>query len=137
MKLKKIDCDAPTAAEINFLYSLLSERLAKPNINISHQRMPTYTEHVTFIKSHPYAAWYIIKVGHDLAGSIYLTDRNEVGIFIADGFRGRGIGKQALETLRTLHPYGTFYANINPKNVASINFFTGMGYEIVQYTFKK
>ena len=54
-----------------FLYELLLQR--KEIVNISHKKMPTYEEHVTFVKSEPYSKWYIIQIDDEKVGSIYLT----------------------------------------------------------------
>jgi hypothetical protein len=53
------------------LYRLLEQR--EPHVNISHQRMPSWQEHVRFIASRPYVAWYLIKHGPNYVGAIYLT----------------------------------------------------------------
>ena len=47
-----------TKLDVEFLFNLLKER--DPRANISHNKMPTYDEHVNFVKSKPYSKWYII-----------------------------------------------------------------------------
>ena len=59
-----------------FLYNLLKER--KPRANISHKRMPSYSQHIKFVNSHPYTKWYIIFQKNKKIGSIYLTEMNEI-----------------------------------------------------------
>ena len=44
--------------------------------------MPTYTEHLRFIKSRPYRKWYVVKYDGLKIGSVYLTSQNEIGIFV-------------------------------------------------------
>src|SRR5258708_39663719 len=43
---------------LRFLYQLLKDR--SQIANISHERMPTFQEHLAFVDSHPYHAWYLI-----------------------------------------------------------------------------
>jgi RimJ/RimL family protein N-acetyltransferase len=111
------------------LYNLLSER--KPYQNISHKKMHTWKEHVAFLDSKPYKAWYIIYKDQDFAGSIYLSKNNEIGLFLRESFKNQGIGKKALKTLLKTHKNEkTFYANIAPFNSASLAFFTNMGFQM-------
>ena len=76
----QIKLTAVTKNDALFLYDLLKER--KPNVNISHEKMPTYVQHIKFIESKPYSKWYIIKFGNKKIGSVYLSKQNEIGIFI-------------------------------------------------------
>ena len=66
--------------DAQFLYGLLKER--ESTVNISHKKMPTYTQHIKFIESKPYSKWYIIRLGNQKIGSAYLSKQNEIGIFI-------------------------------------------------------
>ena len=67
-----------------FLYELLLER--EPIMNINHKKMPSFTEHVNFILSKPYAKWYTIVINDTKIGTVYLTHRDEIGIFIKKKF---------------------------------------------------
>ena len=107
--------------DVQFLYNLLEER--KPVTYISHKKMPTYEEHVNFVKSSPYSKWYIIEVDGERAGSIYLTKQNEIGIFLNEGLQEKGIGSNALNVLIGKNPDLRYLANINPENKKSIKFF--------------
>ena len=66
--VKKQDCQ--------FLYKLLKERT--PVENISHKKMPTYSQHVKFVMSKPYSVWYIVYHKKEKIGSFYLTKQNVV-----------------------------------------------------------
>ena len=63
-----------------FLYELLKHRDRRANI--SHKKMPSFTQHVKFVLSKPYARWYVIIRNKENIGSIYLTRSDEIGIFI-------------------------------------------------------
>ena len=117
-----------------FLYELLAER--DPRANISHIKMPTFQQHVRFVKSKPYSRWYIIKYDDQNAGSIYLTHMNEIGIFLKKEFHGKNIGKKALNLLMQLNPRERYLANVNPRNRKSIRFFKKNGFQLIQYTYE-
>ena len=120
--------------DVQFLYNLLEER--KPVTYISHKKMPTYEEHVNFVKSSPYSKWYIIEVDEERAGSIYLTKQNEIGIFLNEGLQEKGIGSNALNVLIGKNPDLRYLANINPENKKSIEFFKKLGFTLIQYTYE-
>ena len=120
--------------DYEFLYDLLLQR--NPDANISHKKMPTYEEHVNFVKSSPYSKWYIIEVDEERAGSIYLTKQNEIGIFLNEGLQEKGIGSNALNVLIGKNPDLRYLANINPENKKSIEFFKKLGFRLIQYTYE-
>jgi RimJ/RimL family protein N-acetyltransferase len=97
--------------------------------------MPTYEEHVNFVKSSPYSKWYIIEVDGKRAGTIYLTKQNEIGIFLNEGLQEKGIGSNALNVLIGKNPGLRYLANINPENKKSIKFFKKLGFTLIQYTY--
>ena len=74
--------------DAEFLLELLTER--EGHVNISHKSTPSWEEHVNFIKSKPYDHWDIIFYDNEKIGNIYLTDREEIGIFILKKFQSKG-----------------------------------------------
>ena len=137
-QLKKIIVDVNlklvTKSDFLFLFKLLKER--NPSENISHKKMPTYKKHVKFISSKPYKKWYIIKYQNKKVGSIYLTDRNEIGIFIKKEFQVKNIGTKAIKSLMKKDSRIRYLANINPKNIKSIKFFKKNGFKLIQHTYE-
>ena len=129
IKLKTV-----TKSDHLFLYELLRER--DPRANISHRKMPTYREHVKFVMSKPYSKWYVIELGKQKVGSIYLTSSDEIGIFLKKDVQKRGIGKKALQLLIKLNPRSRFLANVGPRNFVSIRFFKKNGFRLIQYTYE-
>lgn len=123
---------APNAAQI--LYELLQEREA--HVNISHRKMPTMRQHKAFIRSKPYAAWYLIEIEGVFVGSIYLTRDNEIGIFVFHNYQGLGSGTYAVKMLMDRHPRRRYLANINPENSVSIKFFRDLGFTHCQSTYE-
>ena len=81
--------------DIDFLYELLKEREAK--VNISHKKLPSFSEHEQFVKSSPYPYWDIILLNNERIGNIYLTNRDELGIFISKDSQSRGAGSIVLQ----------------------------------------
>ena len=129
MKLKPV-----SKSDYRFLYDLLMER--NPRANISHKKMPTYNEHVSFVSAKPYSKWYVILYRVNKVGSIYLTSQNEIGIFIKKSFQNKQIGNIALRKLIQKNPKKRYLANVNPKNKKSIHFFKNSGFKLIQYTFE-
>ncbi len=117
-----------------FLFELLKERGSK--VNISHRKMPTYNTHVKFVISKPYSKWYIIKYQDEKIGSVYLSNQDEIGIFLKKGNQRKGIGKKALELLMKKNPRKRYLANVNPKNSKSIKFFKKNRFKLLQLTYE-
>lgn len=120
--------------DYRFLFNLLKER--DPKANISHKKMPTFSEHVKFIESKPYTNWYIIENGRKKIGSVYLSKNDEIGIFLKKEAHGRNFGKIALELLVKKNPRSRYLANVNPKNTVSSKFFKKNGFKLIQHTYE-
>ena len=123
-----------TKSDYLFLFELLSERDIRTNI--SHKKMPTFEEHVKFVKSKPYAKWYVINEGVDKIGSIYLSKQNEIGIFLKKQNQKKGVGTIALNLLIKLNPQSRYLANVSPKNSRSKKFFEKQDFKLIQYTYE-
>ena len=116
------------------LYDLLMERT--PHVNISHRRMPTWRQHLRFIATRPYTAWYIINSHREYVGAIYLTAADEIGVGILSLWQGNGFGPRAIRLLMRKHPRARYLANINPRNETSIRMFRRMGFRLIQQTYE-
>ena len=132
--LSPISLKSVTNSDVKFLFDLLKER--DPHVNISHRKMPTYSQHTKFIKSKPYSKWYIILKSKQKIGSIYLSKNDEIGIFLSKKFQGKNVGNSALNELMKKNPRKRFLANVNPKNKKSISFFKNNNFKLIQYTFE-
>jgi len=132
-----------TVNDAEFLYALLKER--PPEANISHHEMPTFEEHVRFIESNPYEAWYTIEAltgspGFEAPrkiGALYLTRRDEIGVHILSEHRGRGYGRPAVQMLMERHPRERYLANISPLNETSQRMFRSLGFNLIQWTYER
>ena len=130
MELKSVTLD-----DAEFLYELLKQREGR--VNISHRSIPTSTEHRDYIENHSYQSWNIIWVENNRVGNIYLTQRDEIGIFIDNKFQGRGYGSQALKQFMEKNGKKRYLANINPTHYKSIQFFGKHGFIHIQNTYHK
>ena len=130
MELRSVTLD-----DAEFLYELLKQREGR--VNISHRSIPTLTEHRDYIENHSYQSWDIILVDNNKVGNIYLTQRDEIGIFLDKKFHGRGYGSQALKQFMKKNGKKRYLANINPTNYKSIQFFGKHGFVHIQNTYHK
>jgi RimJ/RimL family protein N-acetyltransferase len=117
------------------LYRLLEER--EPEHNISHKAMPSWDEHVRFVESRPYQAWYFIIDGDDILGACYLSKQDEIGVFVGKPHRGKGHGPWAIQAIMLRHGNRRYLANISPKNTKSAEIFRNMGFRHIQDTFER
>ena len=124
-----------TLDDAEFLYELLKQREGR--VNISHRSIPTLTEQRDYIENHSYQSWDIILVDNNKVGNIYLTQRDEIGIFIDKKFQGSGYGSQALKQFMKKNGKKRYLANINPTNYKSIQFFGKHGFIHIQNTYHK
>ena len=120
--------------DLRFLYSLLRDR--DPKENISHQKMPTFNEHVKFVLSKPYFKWYVIKYGSKKIGSCYITTLNEIGINITNKMKKKSFENQILQLIMKKHPNFRYLVNISPQNKKTIQFFKDHGFNLIQYTYE-
>lgn len=108
--------------------------------------MPTYEQHTRFVSSQPYAAWYLIegdfppdsRYPHSrplIAGAIYLTRSDEIGISLHKRFQRLGIGRMAVALLMEQHKRARYLANVSPNNKLSRNFFLKFGFKPLQVTY--
>ncbi|NWJ90978.1 GNAT family N-acetyltransferase [Marine Group I thaumarchaeote] len=130
MVLKPVTID-----DAKFLFDLLKQR--EGIVNISHKSLPTWEEHVEFIKNNTYQSWDIIWVDNVRIGNIYLTDRDELGIFLDKKSQSNGYGSIAINEFMKKNGKKRYLANINPTNYKSIQFFGKHGFIHIQNTYHK
>jgi hypothetical protein len=123
-----------TKLDYEFLYELLKER--KLINNISHKKMPTFSQHVKFVKTKPYDKWYIIIKNKKKCGAIYLSKLNEIGLQLKKEEFNKKIETDILKLIMKKNPRARYLANVNPKNKKKINFFKKNGFKLIQYTYE-
>ena len=130
MVLKPVTID-----DAKFLFDLLKQR--QGIVNISHKSLPTWEEHIEYIKNNTYQSWDIIWVDNVRIGDIYLTDRDEIGIFLDKKSQSNGYGSIAINEFMKKNGKKRYLANINPTNYKSIQFFGKHGFIHIQNTYHK
>ena len=130
MELKDV-----TINDAKFIYELLKQR--EGIVNISHKSLPTWDEHIDYIKNHSYQSWNIIWNDDTRIGNIYLTERNEIGIFLDKKYQSNGYGSEAIDEFMKKNGKRRYLANINPTNYKSIQFFGKHGFLHIQNTYHK
>jgi len=123
-----------TTSDSEFLFNLLQKRDSK--VNISHKKMPTYNQHIKFLKSKPYSKWYIIILEKQKIGSIYLSKQNEIGIFLMKSCDVDDIRLKSLITLMKKNPRKRYLANVNPNNKKLISFWKKNNFSLVSYSYE-
>jgi len=63
-------------ADIKLLFELLLLR----EHNISHEEIPDFEDHINFVRSAPYRAWYLIYRKNIAVGTFYIKYDNSIGI---------------------------------------------------------
>jgi len=122
--------DSENATET--LFDLLKER--DRTVNISHMSMPSWDQHCAFIASRPYKEWRFIEAEGERVGACYLTNQNEIGIFVFTKHQGKGFGKAAVCRLIEENPEGRLLANVAPLNEKSRTMFEKLGFRHIQNT---
>jgi len=89
------------------------------------------------VKSSPYPYWDIILLNNERIGNIYLTNRDELGIFISKYSQSQGAGSIVLQKFMKKVGKKRYLANINPTNYKSIQFFGKHGFTHIQNTYHK
>ena len=98
--------------------------------------MPTFAQHEKFVLSNPYTKWYIIIQKNKKVGSVYLTEMDEIGLFLKKDAQGKGLGQKSLELLMKLNPRNRYLANVSPKNKKSTQFFKKNKFILIQHTYE-
>lgn len=132
--LNQIHLKSVSKIDYDFLYDLLKQR--KPEVNISHKKMPTMKQHEKFVSSKPYKKWYVIKFLNESIGSIYLSNQNEIGFFLKKEYEKNVIRNYVLDLFIKKNPQSEYFVNINPKNKKLSKFFQNNGFTLLQKTYK-
>jgi RimJ/RimL family protein N-acetyltransferase len=137
IRLVSVYKDQPTRdIAYGVLYALLAQRDASESI--SHRFMPSMAQHVRYVDSEPYRAWYLVYVEHlpEPVGCCYVSKINEIGISIDQKHRRKGYGRGALEAIIRLHQGETLLANVRTENLKSIHLFKSAGFMPLQTTYR-
>jgi len=147
-KLKSADFQLqkiiPTVEQELILFDLLADR----RYSISHKIMPSFEEHIDFVRNNPYRSWWLVYDATDnssLLGSVYINEDNSVGLnldltklnFSASFFTEK-LKKYILPRPAVMSKvYGDFYYNVSPKNLDLMAWFKGSDFLESQRSFCK
>ena len=130
VKLRSVD-----EIDAEFLYDMLKER--DSTVNVTHKKLPTFTEHLKFIKSSPYDAWYIILANTRKVGHIFIDSEDRIGWFITKEYKGLGFVVPAFEELKKLQKREKCLGKINPKNYDAQNLIVKLKFILKKTIFLK
>ncbi len=65
-----------TDEQIDILYDHLKNR----NCGISHKLLPSYQDHIVFVKNNPYRYWAMVSENNLPVGTVYLQTNNSIGL---------------------------------------------------------
>lgn len=124
---------------ISKLYDLLSCRLH----GISHHAMPSFNDHANFVANHPYRAWFFVRSGESVIGTLNLNNDNTVGLSLIPGLIDSHylscieFIKSNFEPLPEIKSVrAAFFAiNVSPKNKELIDKLTRINRDILQITY--
>lgn len=134
MSISKIILKPVKKGDYRFLFELLQERRKKENI--SHKKMPTFSQHQKFVSSKPYSKWYVIYYNQNKLGSIYLSKQDEIGIHIKKEISSEKIRLRALKILIEKNPRKRYLANVNPRYTNLTKFYKKHNFHLIQHTFE-
>ncbi len=142
LKGRNLDIQLVSVNKSDSHAKILFETLKKRKNKISHDILPSYADHKTFVLNHPYRAWYIIKADDEIVGNAYLLKNNCVGISIVKNSRRVTpaviemiLNKhKPLKAIKSVRP-GNFIFNVSPNSKDYIHILEQMGARLVQMTF--
>jgi len=134
MSISEIFLKSVKKDDYRFLFELLQERSTKENI--SHKKMPTFSQHQKFVSSKPYSKWYIIYFNQNKLGSIYLSKQDEIGIHLKKEVSTEKIRSRSLKILIEKNPRKRYLANVNHKNTNLKKFYKKHNFHLIQHTFE-
>ncbi len=129
----------PTTEQIDELFQLLNGRTHQ----ISHKHDVSYDRHKEFVSTNPYRDWFLLRMGGELIGSVYITTENTVGVNINSPVDDRIVStivefvKSNFEPLEAIPSVrsAAFAINVPPTNKHLIDSLTSLGSELAQLTF--
>ena len=130
----------PIEVQIEELYELLKSR----SHSISHKELPEFETHATFVRNHPYRAWYLVRMDQELIGSVYLGKDNSIGVQIDEAHVGEHLHivltvlrmkHKPLEPIPSVRP-AEFFVNVAPSNKALIAALEKLEYPLIQHTYR-
>jgi hypothetical protein len=125
--------------EVERLYYQLLDR----KYSISHKKAPTYDEHTSFVRAHPYRRWFFVSDGAESLGNVYVQFDNSIGLNLIDGITIDQL-RETIEIITVSVPplpkipsvrFDGYFFNIPVKNTLLQDMLLELGCEESQRTF--
>ena len=129
----------PTEVQIGITYDLLLQR----RHGISHRLAPVFEDHVKFVNSNPYRAWYLAMNNQKAVGTFYLSKENTIGINISEINSEQTVAAiinyvknnySPLPEIKSVRA-SIFTINVPPKNLLLIKTLEKLDKEILQVSY--
>ena len=98
--------------------------------------MPTYQQHIRFVKSKPYSKWYIIWSLDSRIGSSYITKQDEITVHLTKDFDKDTIREFVIKSIMKNNPRERYFVNVNPHNKKMIRFLKTLGCTLLQQNYE-
>ena len=136
--IELIEVNKNNLEHINSLYALLKGK----KFNISHEKTPTFEEHLDFVRNSNYRNWFLINHNSKLSGSFYLTFDNVIGLNLLTNecLEYIEVINLILQNYKPLPPIASlrskyFHVNANPKNLNLIRALKSIKMTHIQNTY--
>lgn len=110
-----------------FVYKLIEDNL-RPELTVTVLKLKPLNE---FFKAYfeNELKTYIILVSKERAGFVHITKSGEIGYYLAEEYRNKGIASDAVIEMLKLHPKERYFATVNINNTRSNNLVKKLGFE--------
>ena len=128
-----------TSEQVKQLYSQLKRRIHK----ISHNKLPSFDEHVKFVENNPYREWFVIKRKEIDIGNLYVQFDNSIGLYCDEDISSsqlKELLKLLMDNIKPLESIlsvrsGNFFLNIASTDVEIQRKLTSIGYIEIQRSY--
>lgn len=109
-----------------FVYKLVEDNL-KPDLTVMVLKLKPFDE---FFKAYfeNDLKTYIILINKEHAGFVHITKNGEIGYYLDEKHRKKGIAVNAVKDMLKLHPRERYFATVNIKNTPSNNLVKKLGF---------
>tara|TARA_B100000029_G_scaffold422045_1_gene428572 strand:+ start:73 stop:507 length:435 start_codon:yes stop_codon:yes gene_type:complete len=131
--------------DIEILYNHLKEFLETPNASTSGNPLPQFEDSKKFVmkyltinENHEYDKWYmVINNKKEIIGNVYIKKDNTIAYHIIKKYQKQGYGETSVKLLMKENPRKNYFAVVNMKNEASINFIKKLKFTEKAFIFEK
>jgi len=129
----------PTETQTGITYDLLLQR----RHSISHGFTPVFEDHVKFVNSNPYRAWYLAMNNQKAVGTFYISKENTIGINVNEINYEQTVAAiinyvknnySPLPEIKSVRA-SIFTINVPPKNLLLIKILEKLDKEILQISY--